>query len=125
MLRIYKWIVNHPTLSTISVSYVLINSTLLNICIFVLIVLFMLKIPLIPFVAVAIVAGLTYGLDFACYLLIKSNIMYYHLYQRYKEKTTNLFMFFREKLEEEPFDFSTKEQEDKLRDWLKDPPGTV
>jgi hypothetical protein len=86
-------------------------------------VLFTLKIPLIPFFVVAMVAGITYGLDLACYFLVKSKIMYYHLYQQFKEKTTNLSMFFREKLEE-PFDVSTKELEDKLRNWLKDPPGT-
>ena len=33
-------------------------------------------------------------------------------------------MRFREKPKEESFGFSTKEQEDKLRNWLKDPPGT-
>ncbi|RGB42129.1 RNA12 domain-containing protein [Rhizophagus diaphanus] len=97
MYRIYKWIINHPTLSTISI-------------------------PLIPFVAVAVVVGITYGLDFICYIFVRTRIAYYHLYQQLREKTSGLFTTFREKPEEEIFNFSTKEQEEKLQNWLKDPP---
>ncbi|GBC02867.1 hypothetical protein RclHR1_04870010 [Rhizophagus clarus] len=97
MYRIYKWIINHPTLSTISI-------------------------PLIPFIAVAAVVGITYGLDFICYIFVRTRITYYYLYQRFREKTNSLFTTFREKPEEEIFNFSTKEQEDKLQNWLKDPP---
>ncbi|RIA92615.1 RNA12 protein [Glomus cerebriforme] len=97
MYKLYIWITTHPTISTISL-------------------------PLIPFIIVAAVVGITYGLDLVCYFFVKSRITYYHLYQRLRENTINRFTTFREKSGDEIFSFSTKEQEDKLQNWLKDPP---
>ena len=83
-----------------------------------------LKIPLIPIFAVLIISGLTYGFDLACNFLVRTKITYYHSYQQFREKTANLFTRSRGKSKEKSFDFSTIEQENKLRKWLEDPPGT-
>src|SRR5256885_1101159 len=90
--------------------------SIIKICVYcVLIALLASKIPLLPFIAVFVISGITYGFDLACNFLIRTKITHYHSYQRLRENTTNLFTFSREKPKEEFFDFSTKEQEDKLR----------